>query len=138
MASNCIFCQIVSKTAPGDILYEDDDVMVFKDIKPASKNHFLSIPKQHIKNAAHLTSADKAMLEKLKSVGLQVLEQVGGDKNDVLMGFHWPPCNSVSHLHLHIISPMSEMGFFSRLTFKPNTFWFVTHDYVLTRIENKL
>lgn len=57
-------------------------------------------------------------------IGKKVLEDNGGDVNDVRLGFHCPPFNSISHLHLHVISPASEMGFFSRLVFKPNTYWF--------------
>lgn len=57
-------------------------------------------------------------------VGKNVLQENGGDFNDVLLGFHRPPFNSVGHLHLHIISPASQMNFLSRLIFKPNTWWF--------------
>lgn len=57
--SPCIFCNIVNKLEQTDILYEDEDVCVFQDIKPASKFHILVIPKRHIPDVKCLTSADK-------------------------------------------------------------------------------
>lgn len=41
------------------------------------------------------------------------------------MGFHWPPFNSISHLHMHVIYPISSMSYISRAVFKSGTFWFV-------------
>lgn len=59
-------------------------------------------------------------------MGKRVLSDNNGDVNEARLGFHWPPFYSVSHLHLHIISPVSEMGFFARQIYKPDTFWFVS------------
>lgn len=41
-------------------------------------------------------------------------------------GFHWPPFNSITHLHLHAIAPVSEMSLTSRIIFKEGTLWFVS------------
>lgn len=56
--TNCLFCKIVNRKQSAEILYENEEVMVFKDIKPASKHHYLVIPKKHIKGANCLTSTD--------------------------------------------------------------------------------
>jgi len=60
----------------------------------------------------------------------------GGSSEQVekLMGFHWPPFHTVSHLHLHVIAPSNQMGFISRTVFRPGI-WFVTADYVRERLE---
>ena len=42
------------------------------------------------------------------------------------MGFHWPPFNSIKHLHLHVIFPESGMSFIGRQVFRPGTFYFAT------------
>ena len=47
MDENCIFCKIVNKTVPSNIVYEDDNFMAFMDIKPLNKGHVLLIPKNH-------------------------------------------------------------------------------------------
>lgn len=55
--SKCIFCKIISEEAPGDVLYKDKEIIVFKDVKPASKYHYLSVPIKHIDNVNSLTSS---------------------------------------------------------------------------------
>ncbi|XP_018573539.1 histidine triad nucleotide-binding protein 3 isoform X2 [Anoplophora glabripennis] len=125
MSSNCIFCKIISGESAGEILHQDDEVVVFKDIKPASKHHYLSVPKQHIININYLKTSDhKNLLIKLMDNGKKVLRDNGGNVDDIRLGFHCPPFNSVAHLHLHVISPASEMSFLSQVVFKPNTWWF--------------
>lgn len=55
---DCIFCKIISGEAPCTKYYEDEECLVFKDIKPASTHHLLAIPKMHIKNIDSLTKKD--------------------------------------------------------------------------------
>lgn len=73
-------------------------------------------------------------------IGKSVLQENGGDVDDALLGFHRPPFNSIGHLHLHIISPASEMSFITSLIFKPNSLWFElvskTLSYIINNIKN--
>ncbi|KAI4471299.1 aprataxin-related [Holotrichia oblita] len=134
--SKCIFCKIVARQQSAKIFYEDDDILVFEDIKPASQHHYLVIPKHHIKGANYLTKNDLPLLMKMIDVGKSVLSQNNGNVDDMRLGFHWPPFNSISHLHLHVISPTSEMGFITSQIYKPDTLWFVTADYMIKRLES--
>lgn len=59
--SPCVFCNIVNKVERTEILFEDDDICVFPDIKPASKLHVLVIPKRHIEDVKCLTPDDKEL-----------------------------------------------------------------------------
>ena len=54
------------------------------------------------------------MIEKMAELGKQVLTEKGGSVEDVRMGFHWPPFLMVRHLHMHVISPASRMGWLHR------------------------
>lgn len=54
--TKCIFCKISAGTENTELLYNDDEIVVFQDIKPAAKHHYLAIPKAHIKDAKHLHS----------------------------------------------------------------------------------
>eukprot|EP00092_Neocalanus_flemingeri_P047674 GFUD01054106.1.p1 GENE.GFUD01054106.1~~GFUD01054106.1.p1 ORF type:complete len:159 (-),score=45.84 GFUD01054106.1:141-617(-) len=107
MSSNCVFCKIVSKETPSNILHEDEQFLVFPDISPAGKHHLLVIPKEHIVEIRSLTSKDIPLVQSMEQVGLSVLEKTGGDPSSCLTGFHWP-LHSVSHLHMHVISPQVE------------------------------
>jgi diadenosine tetraphosphate (Ap4A) HIT family hydrolase len=134
--SNCVFCKIVEGAAPSEIYYQDDDVLIFKDIKPAAKFHFLSIPKEHIPNVNSLTRDHLELLNKLITTSKEILVEKGGDVEDIRLGFHLPPFNSISHLHLHVISPASQMSTISRLIFKPHTWWFTSVEQVLEKFSN--
>ncbi|KAH9639009.1 hypothetical protein HF086_015561, partial [Spodoptera exigua] len=124
--SNCVFCNIVNKLENTQILYEDDDICVFPDIKPASKLHLLIIPKRHIEDVKSLTPADKELVNKLLNVAQEQLTKNNLSLNDARLGYHWSPFRSVKHLHLHAIAPASEMGFISRLIFRKDSYWFVS------------
>ncbi|XP_041366774.1 histidine triad nucleotide-binding protein 3-like [Gigantopelta aegis] len=137
--SKCIFCKIIAGTATvqnTDFLFESDDFVVFRDIRPASKHHYLVVPKEHMSDSASLKESDVDLVERMVAIGKEVLEKQGADVSDNRMGFHWPPFHTVSHLHLHVISAQNEMGWIARLIFKPNSFWFVTVDWLLNRLRN--
>lgn len=71
----------------------------------------------------------------MKQCMLDLLEK-NGQSTDFMLGFHIPPFNSVKHLHLHGISPKSEMGFFARLIFKENTFYYKDFDTVYNSLPD--
>lgn len=47
-------------------------------------------------------------------------------------GFHWPPFNTVDHLHLHVISPIENMNFMRKMMFHPNSYYFVSVSRILS------
>ncbi|CAF4913557.1 unnamed protein product [Pieris macdunnoughi] len=132
--SPCIFCNIVNKLEDTEILYDDDFVCVFRDIKPASKFHILTVPKRHIEDARALTPNDFELVQKMLTVAKEMLTQNNYSIDDARFGYHWPPFRSVKHLHLHAIAPESEMGFLARMIFKKDSYWFVSPDYVASRL----
>ena len=102
---NCLFCKFISRELKTDILYEDDNMIIIKDIEPKAKNHFLCIPKSHFKLLAEMDEKQaemvKACLKKIptleKELGLEngyrlVINQ-GDDAGQ-----------TVFHLHIHILS----------------------------------
>ncbi|CAH0731174.1 unnamed protein product, partial [Brenthis ino] len=132
--SNCVFCDIVNKLENTEILYEDDEVCVFRDIKPASDYHILTVPKRHIEDAKTLTPSDKELVEKMLSVAKNLLQQNSLSAEDARFGYHWPPFRSVRHLHLHTIAPESKMGMIGKMVFMKNSYWFVSPEYVASRL----
>ena len=90
---DCLFCRIQQKLEPGSIVFEDKDFVVFKTIAPATANHLLITPREHIKNLDSLSGRkDAELLQKMADIGKHCLNQV-----DPTFGasaqycFHIPP-----------------------------------------------
>ena len=64
---DCLFCRIVAGEIPSDRVYEDDDVVVFRDINPRAPTHVLAIPRRHIADAHALIEADAPLLAAYRS-----------------------------------------------------------------------
>ena len=60
LVEDCIFCKIIRKEIPANIVYENDFVIAFKDIKPVSKIHIVVIPKKHIESLEKLDIVNDA------------------------------------------------------------------------------
>lgn len=111
----CIFCKISRKEMASNILYEDDNYLVFPDHSPAALYHYLVIPRRHIIEVRSLKAEDVPMVKEMERIGLRVLSEKGGDVDTAVTGFHWP-IHTVSHLHMHILSP-SITGVFKSIQF---------------------
>jgi len=101
--SDCIFCKIIKKNIPADILHEDKNLIVFKDIKPSAPIHYLIVPKEHIESINNLNDGKiisemfltaKKIADKLgiKNSGYRLIINVGEGGGQI-----------VKHLHLHIL-----------------------------------
>jgi diadenosine tetraphosphate (Ap4A) HIT family hydrolase len=103
--THCKFCEIINTNDKNTIIYEDEQFVMFYDIKPCAEIHILAVPKEHIINCNYLTKDHLELLNHMKTqILLYFNENFDGDKN-VLLGFHIPPCVMISHLHLHCIVP---------------------------------
>lgn len=138
-ATNCIFCRIVSGQTDTELLHDDREFACFRDIKPHATHHFLIVPKTHLPNVKYLSGTEHVeIVRKMVEVGREVLMKEKGDAEDCLMGFHWPPFNSVPHLHLHVLAPYSQMSFLSRkIIFRKESWFFVTVEWALNYIQSK-
>jgi histidine triad (HIT) family protein len=100
---NCIFCKIVAKTLPTQIIYEDDNVIVFNDIYPKAEVHLLVIPKKHIPSLLETSHEDQELLGKLLVIAIQQAKNHGlinGFKTQINSGAMGG--QEIDHLHLHV------------------------------------
>ena len=102
---DCLFCKMISGEIPVNKVYEDQDMIIIRDIDPKAKNHFLCIPKSHFKLLAEMTDADADMVKRcLKKIPTleDKLELGGGYRLVINQGDD--AGQSVFHLHIHILS----------------------------------
>jgi histidine triad (HIT) family protein len=65
---DCIFCQIISRKLPAEIVFESEKIIAFKDINPSAPVHILVVPKKHIKNLSEVKEEDKEILGEIQLV----------------------------------------------------------------------
>ena len=108
---NCIFCAIASGDIPSTKVYEDGDILAFRDINPQAPTHILVIPKAHIPSVDGVTAENSAVVAKIFETipgiaasegltnGYRVVSNCGDDA-----------CQSVKHLHFHILGGKQLAG----------------------------
>jgi histidine triad (HIT) family protein len=101
---DCLFCKIAAGEIPSDLVYEDDDVIVFRDINPRAPTHVLAIPRRHIADAQALTDGDATLLAALFGALNRVADQVGLERGYRIVTNVGPESGqSVFHLHFHLL-----------------------------------
>jgi diadenosine tetraphosphate (Ap4A) HIT family hydrolase len=128
----CIFCYL--DKAKEEIIYQDNSFIVFRDINPAAKTHWLMIPKEHIGSVKDLKPSDLEVLQEMRILSSKLQEEHG--LTNVVLGFHIPPFTSVDHIHLHIIEKpfLNVWRSLKYPSWKGNT-WFETLDSAITRFS---
>jgi len=103
--TDCIFCKIISGDIPGDIIYQDDDVLAFRDLNPQAPTHFLVIPKKHISTINDLQSEDAELVGKLYLAAKQVAKDEGIAESGyrAVMNCNAGAGQTVFHIHLHVL-----------------------------------
>jgi len=99
---NCIFCKIIKKDIPASILYEDEEFLVFNDIKPIDKIHFLIIPKLHIENLMECNDANQKMLGKMLLLGKKLAKIQGLNGFRTMINSGASGGQEVFHMHFHV------------------------------------
>jgi histidine triad (HIT) family protein len=74
---NCIFCKIVAKQIPADVVHEDEDLLVFKDINPSAPVHLLITPKKHIACLDDAQDQDALLLGKMLTLVPKIAQRHG-------------------------------------------------------------
>jgi len=102
---DCIFFIFVKKEIPSKILYEDERVIAFEDIKPVAPVHVLIIPKTHIPSVDHLEAKNKELIGELILVAQKIARKQGVADSGYRLVFNIgkDAGQTVDHLHLHLI-----------------------------------
>lgn len=104
--TDCLFCKIIDRQIPGDLVKEDDDILAFRDIDPKAPTHILIIPKKHIATMNDIEPADTALVGKLMLVAKEIAEEHGFADSGyrVVMNCNEDGGQAVYHIHLHLLA----------------------------------
>ena len=102
MTIDCLFCKIVAGNIPSDTIYEDDDVIVFNDIKPMAKVHFLIVPKLHVESLKSCDEAQQALLGKMLLLAPKLAAEQGLKGFKTLINTGREGGQEVFHIHVHV------------------------------------
>ena len=103
MTADCAFCRIAARETPADIVYEDEEVLAFKDIYPKAPVHLLIITRRHIESLAKLAPGDSELLGRCLQVAKILGEQTGYAERGYRVSCNCGPEGGqvVYHLHFH-------------------------------------
>ena len=108
----CIFCQIAAGKIPGDILYQDEEIIAFRDINPQAPVHLLIIPRKHITSLAQLEKTDSPLFGKMVNTANRLARIEGISENGYRLVVNCGDDGGqiVPHLHLHLLGGRKLTG----------------------------
>lgn len=107
----CIFCKIAAKEIPASIVWEEGDLIAFKDAAPQAPVHILVIPQEHIPSMDAITPDNSKIVQKIFETIPLIARSAGLDNGyRVISNCGDDACQSVKHLHFHILggAPLSD------------------------------
>lgn len=105
MSHDCLFCKIVARELDSDIVFEDDELLAFRDISPQAPTHLLVIPKRHVGNANELAAGDAGLVGNmvLRARALAAEEGIDESGYRLIMNCNPEGGQTVYHVHLHLL-----------------------------------
>ena len=105
MKVDCIFCQIVAGKVPSEIVYQDEEVIAFRDINPQAPVHLIIIPKKHIPSLTHLSEAEAPLIGHMVSIANQLAKGEGIFESGYRLAVNCGEQGGqlVPHLHMHLL-----------------------------------
>lgn len=104
--TNCLFCKIIAGEIPGTIVYQDDDLVAFRDIDPKAPMHVLIVPRRHIATLNDLTPADDGLVGSMVRRAAAIAREHGHAEHGYRTMFNTnaEAGQSVFHIHLHVLA----------------------------------
>ena len=102
---DCIFCKIINGEIPSEKVYEDEEILAFKDINPAAPVHTLVIPKKHIKSLLEVNEEDSKIIAKIYEVINKIVKDMKMEQDGfrVIVNCGKDAGQEVMHLHFHLL-----------------------------------
>ena len=103
MATDCLFCKIAAGDIPAEKLYEDDEMLAFRDIAPQAPVHFLVIPKKHIRDPTGVAEEDEGLIGRMMRTGSRVAKENGITDFRMVVNNGAEAGQTVFHIHMHVL-----------------------------------
>ncbi len=102
---SCLFCDIVEKKIPADVVFESEWALAFRDIRPVAPVHVLVIPRRHVKAASDLTDSDETLIGRVMLTATKVAASMGLEPSGyrLVVNNGSDAGQSVDHVHVHIL-----------------------------------
>ncbi|VAW52217.1 Bis(5'-nucleosyl)-tetraphosphatase (asymmetrical) [hydrothermal vent metagenome] len=110
--TDCLFCKIRDGEIPGDIVYESDDMLAFRDVNPQAPIHVLIISKKHIPTVNDIEENDEVIMGKLFRTAKLIAEQEGvsDDGYRLVVNCNEKAGQTVFHIHMHLLAGRAMVG----------------------------
>lgn len=104
-----LFTRIINREIPAEIVYEDDLVLAFRDIRPLAPVHILIVPRKEIPTAADVSAEDELALGRLFTAARRIAQQMGIDQSGyrLIINCREDGGQEVFHLHMHLLGGRS-------------------------------
>ncbi len=105
MAPTCLFCRVIAGEAPASVVYQDEEMVAIRDVRPVAPLHLLLIPRKHIETLNDLAPEDDGLVGRMFRRAAALAREHGEDQAGYRTLFN---CNrqagqSVYHIHLHLL-----------------------------------
>lgn len=103
---DCVFCKIIKGEIPSEKVYEDEEILAFKDIDPAAPIHILVIPKKHIENLLEVKEEDSYLIARIYQVINKIAREMGIEEDGfrVIVNCGKDAGQEVMHIHFHMLA----------------------------------
>ena len=105
MEKSCTFCQIIRGEKPTEFLYQDESLVVFKDIRPHAPVHLLIVPRKHIRSVNDLTGEDRGIISGMIFRAREIAKDQGISQSGYKLIFNVERGGNqvIFHLHMHLL-----------------------------------
>ena len=105
MSNDCLFCKIAAGSIPAKLVYQDEQVVAFRDINPTAPTHILLIPRRHVSGLSEMQAGDEGLLGALLLAAGRLAREEGVAESGfrVVTNTGAQAGQSVGHLHFHLI-----------------------------------
>lgn len=102
---DCIFCQVVAGKIPSEIIYQDEELIAFRDINPQAPTHLLIIPRKHIPSLTQLSQAELPLMGRMVTVANKLAQEEGITETGYRLVLNYGEWGGqvVPHLHMHLL-----------------------------------